>query len=58
MKKKMSKIVKSKWESHPKAILYYPAVNFEMYLQFFQKMNEKIRLNYYGTSSRIVFWKI
>ena len=25
------------------------------YLQFSQKTNEKIRLNYYGTSSRIVF---
>ena len=28
------------------------------HLQFFQKMNEKIQPNYYGTSSRIVFIQI
>jgi hypothetical protein len=34
------------------------SVDFETsfwYLQFFLKMNEKIRPNYYGTSSEIVF---
>ena len=29
--------------------------SFWYYLQFFQKTNEKIQPNYYGTSSRIVF---
>ena len=28
---------------------------FGTYLQFFQKMNKKIRANYYGTSTQIVF---
>ena len=28
-----------------------------LYLQFSQKMKEKIRSNYYGTSSRIVFFR-
>ena len=34
------------------------SIDFEMsfwYLQFFEKTNEKIWFNYYGTSSRIVF---